>query len=102
MDPAAKPSGVPFSQAKEDETGMFQKTNCVVGVSQPDHSFGNHPAKILVTMPVIRAAFEADSQNAVALETGNPAPARFTVRPRTMKLYIIAYFQLVASIGAFV
>ena len=33
MDPAAKPSGVPFSQAKEDETGMFQETNCVVGIS---------------------------------------------------------------------
>ena len=32
MDPAAKPSGVPFSQAKEDETGMFQETNCVVGL----------------------------------------------------------------------
>mgnify|MGYP003588583737 CR=1 FL=1 len=32
MDPAAKPSGVPFSQAKEDETGMFQETNCVVGI----------------------------------------------------------------------
>ncbi len=37
MDPAAKPSGVPFSQAKEDETGMFQETNCVVGLGKlPD------------------------------------------------------------------
>ena len=35
MDPAAKPSGVPFSQAKEDETGMFQETNCVVGLVRP-------------------------------------------------------------------
>ena len=33
MDPAAKSSGVPFSQAKEDESGLCQKTNCVVGVT---------------------------------------------------------------------
>ena len=32
MDPAAKPSGVPFSQAKEDESGLWQKSNCVVGL----------------------------------------------------------------------
>ena len=32
MDPAAKSSGVPFSQAKEDESGLCQKTNCVVGL----------------------------------------------------------------------
>ena len=32
MDPAAKSSGVPFSQAKEDESGLWQKSNCVVGL----------------------------------------------------------------------
>ena len=32
MDPAAKSSCVPFSQAKEDESGLWQKSNCVVGL----------------------------------------------------------------------
>lgn len=36
MDPAAKSSGVPFSQAKEDEPGMCQKSNCVVGLTQQE------------------------------------------------------------------
>ena len=68
MDPAAKPSGVPFSQAKEDEIGMYQKTNCVVGLTGGDILSNQHEEKNKQYMPMQMETMTPDDGEIVLLE----------------------------------